>query len=77
MLLGKFKNTTIKIGRQELDTPFADTDDNGMIRYRKSCFIGFDIDRIFYTDANYEGEKDDFSYSLGVQYANQHYKVLH
>ncbi|WP_156919576.1 hypothetical protein [Lebetimonas sp. JS138] len=28
---------------------------------------------IFYTDANYEGEKDDFSYSLGVQYANQHY----
>jgi len=30
-LKGKFKNTTIKLGRQELDTPFADTDDIGMI----------------------------------------------
>jgi len=30
-LLGQWGNTTIKIGRQELDTPFADGDDNGMI----------------------------------------------
>ena len=30
-LLGIWKNTTLKIGRQELNTPFADTDDNGMI----------------------------------------------
>ncbi|WP_024787729.1 MULTISPECIES: OprD family outer membrane porin [unclassified Lebetimonas] len=136
-LLGKFKNTTIKIGRQELDTPFADTDDNGMIpntfeaeiltntdllgttivlgqiqrwagvdtdepsKFTKLIdkhnvqvggitYEGIenlalsawyynlkdnDIDRIFYTDANYEGEKDDFSYSLGVQYANQHYNA--
>ena len=28
---GQFKNTLIKIGRQELDTPYADTDDLGMI----------------------------------------------
>ncbi len=30
-LFGRYKNTTLKIGRQELDTPFADTDDIGMI----------------------------------------------
>ena len=30
-LEGNFGNTTIKLGRQELDTPFADTDDVGMI----------------------------------------------
>jgi len=30
-LEGVFGNTTIKLGRQELDTPFADTDDIGMI----------------------------------------------
>jgi len=30
-LQGVFYNTTIKLGRQELDTPFADTDDIGMI----------------------------------------------
>jgi len=30
-LQGDFGNTTIKLGRQELDTPFADTDDIGMI----------------------------------------------
>lgn len=30
-LQGVFGNTTIKLGRQELDTPFADTDDIGMI----------------------------------------------
>jgi len=28
---GKFGKTAIKLGRQELDTPFADTDDVGMI----------------------------------------------
>jgi hypothetical protein len=27
----RFGNTAIKIGRQEIDTPFADTDDNGMV----------------------------------------------
>lgn len=27
----KFKNTLMKIGRQELDTPYADTDDVGMV----------------------------------------------
>jgi len=30
-LKGVFGNTTIKLGRQEIDTPFADTDDIGMI----------------------------------------------
>ena len=30
-LQGVFGNTTIKLGRQELDIPFADTDDIGMI----------------------------------------------
>ena len=30
-LFGRYQNTTLKIGRQELDTPFADTDDVGMI----------------------------------------------
>ena len=30
-LQGQWGNTTIKIGRQEIDTPFADTDDIGMI----------------------------------------------
>ncbi len=30
-LFGRYKKTTLKIGRQELDTPFADTDDIGMI----------------------------------------------
>ncbi len=30
-LQGQWGNTTLKIGRQEIDTPFADTDDIGMI----------------------------------------------
>ncbi len=30
-LFGRYQNSTLKIGRQELDTPFADTDDIGMI----------------------------------------------
>jgi len=30
-LFGRYKNTTLKIGRQELETPFANTDDIGMI----------------------------------------------
>jgi hypothetical protein len=30
-LLANYSNTTIKIGRQEIDTPYADTDDIGMI----------------------------------------------
>jgi hypothetical protein len=28
---GRWGNTTLKIGRQEIDTPFADTDDVGMV----------------------------------------------
>lgn len=30
-LKGKWENTTLTVGRQEIDTPFADTDDIGMI----------------------------------------------
>ncbi len=30
-LQGKYKNTTVKLGRQILDTPFADSDDIGMV----------------------------------------------
>jgi hypothetical protein len=30
-LKGKWENTTLAVGRQEIDTPFADTDDIGMI----------------------------------------------
>jgi len=30
-LFGRYQNTTLSLGRQELDTPFADTDDVGMI----------------------------------------------
>jgi len=42
---GVFKNTTVKIGRQELDTPFINADDIGMIpnTYEAGVLINKDI----------------------------------
>jgi len=42
---GVFKNTTVKIGRQELDTPFINADDIGMIPniYEAGVLINKDI----------------------------------
>ncbi|RRS31608.1 MAG: hypothetical protein P794_03555 [Epsilonproteobacteria bacterium (ex Lamellibrachia satsuma)] len=44
-LQGQWGNTTLKIGRQEIDTPFADTDDIGMIpdTYEAAVLINKDI----------------------------------
>ncbi|BCD61153.1 MULTISPECIES: OprD family outer membrane porin [unclassified Nitratiruptor] len=136
-LLGEFGNTTIKVGRQEIDTPFADTDDIAMVpnTFEAALLINkdlpdttiilaqvqrwagvdapnpssfedlngddgvqvasityegieglalsawyyylndFAIDKIFYADANYEGEVNGVSYALGVQYAYQNYSA--
>ena len=40
-----YKNTILKVGRQEIDTPFADTDDIGMVpdTYRAAILINKDI----------------------------------
>ncbi|BCD68711.1 OprD family outer membrane porin [Nitratiruptor sp. YY09-18] len=135
-LLGEFGNTTIKVGRQEIDTPFADTDDIAMVpnTFEAALVINkdlpdttiilgqvqrwagvdapnpssfedlngddgvqvasityegieglavsawyyylndFAIDKIFYADANYEGEANGVSYAIGLQYAYQNYK---
>jgi len=44
-LLGQWGDTTLKMGRQEIDTPFADTDDIGMIpdTYEAAVLINKDI----------------------------------
>jgi imipenem/basic amino acid-specific outer membrane pore len=44
-LQGEFDNTTLKVGRQEIDTPFADTDDIGMVpnTFETALLINKDI----------------------------------
>lgn len=44
-LLGQWGNTTIKLGRQEIDTPFLDTDDIGMVpnTYEALLIVNEDI----------------------------------
>ncbi len=45
-LKAKWGNTTLKIGRQEIDTPFADTDDIGMIpnTFEAAVLVNNDIE---------------------------------
>ena len=42
---GQWGNTTLKVGRQEIDTPFADTDDLGMVpnTFEAAVFTNTDI----------------------------------
>ena len=42
---GQWGNTTLKVGRQEIDTPFADTDDIGMVpnTFEAAVFSNTDI----------------------------------
>lgn len=44
-LQGQWGNTTVKVGRQEIDTPFADTDDIGMIpnTFEAAVLVNTDI----------------------------------
>ena len=44
-LMGKWGNSILKIGRQEIDTPFLDTDDIGMVpnTYEAALFLNKDI----------------------------------
>jgi len=55
-LLGEWGNSMLKIGRQEIDTPFLDTDDIGMVpnTYEAALFVNKDITNTTITLAHIE-----------------------
>lgn len=78
-LQGRWGNTLIKIGRQEIDTPFADTDDIGMVpnTFEAALLVNTDIkdatvvlahiDRMAGVDAAIPGEFTELNVDNGVQ----------
>jgi hypothetical protein len=78
-LLGQWGNTMVKVGRQEIDTPFADTDDIGMVpnTFEAAVLVNRDIkdttivlahvDSMAGVDAEVPGEFTDLNGDNGVQ----------
>jgi imipenem/basic amino acid-specific outer membrane pore len=78
-LQGQWGNTTVKVGRQEIDTPFADTDDIGMVpnTFEAAVLVNRDIkdttivlahiDRMAGVDAEVPGEFTEINDDNGVQ----------
>jgi len=87
-LVGEWGNSMLKIGRQEIDTPFLDTDDIGMVpnTYEAAFFVNKDITNTTITLAHIErmagidaepdpAEFDDIRNNDYVQLAGIEYEV--